>query len=59
MGFPIYQPRPTFQLPNQAQPQPPPQQEIQANKPPLEHMFMQFMSKIQARDAKMDQAIQA
>ena len=41
---------------NQTQPQPP-SQENQERKSPLENMFMQFMSKMEARDANVDQAI--
>ena len=59
MGFLGYQSIPLlFQPNNQTQPQPPSQQANQERKPPLEDMFMQFMSKMEARDAKVEQVIQ-
>ena len=58
MGFPGYQPEPPLSF-QQNQPQPLPQQESLEKRPPLEELFMQFMSKMEASDGKVDQAIQA
>ena len=57
MGLQSFQPKPPFQ--QQQQPHPPPPQNTQENKPPLDDLLMQFMSKMEAKDAKVDQAIQA
>ena len=57
MGPPGFQPRPPFQ---QHQHQPSlPQQNVQEKKSPLEDLLMQCMSKMEARDAKVDNIIQS